>query len=461
MVSALRQLGLAHAAVATGPKSLLVAINAAEAVGGQSETFEAAIRVEGLAEGEAAYLTLAAVDVGILNLTGFEAPDPTGHYFGQRRLGIEMRDISGRLINGFNGALGEVRSGGDLSAGLSRLSPPPREALMAFFRGPVQVGTDGRAVIKVAKPNFNGTIKLMAVAWSATLAAGPLARLDLPGLLQQLDRYPYGCTEQVTSGALLLLYLGQVAAQAGLGAPEEIDAKVNEAIARVLNRQTSNGAFGLWRAQTGAFWLDAYVADFLSRARAQGYAVPNRAFALALDNLRNRVNYAPDFDRGGEDIAYALLVLAREGSAAVGDLRYYAETKAEAFRRSTAVAQLAAAPAFYGDQLCADALFRRAAQRLTATSQDRGWRENFGTPRWDAAAVLKLSAEVGSSALDPAPLLASIQRSARLSTQEATQMALAAHALAAPEASPVVAVDGTPRPEALIKRLRDTDAGGR
>ncbi len=43
---------------------------------------------------------------------------------------------------------------------------------------------------------------------SATLAAGPIARLDAPGLLEALDRYPYGCTEQVTSRALPLVVSG-------------------------------------------------------------------------------------------------------------------------------------------------------------------------------------------------------------------------------------------------------------
>ncbi len=46
----------------------------------------------------------------------------------------------------------------------------------------------------------------------------------------------------------------------------------------------------------GDFWLDAYVTDFLVRASAQGYEVPDPAFRSALDNLRNQVNYAPDFD---------------------------------------------------------------------------------------------------------------------------------------------------------------------
>ena len=43
------------------------------------------------------------------------------------------------------------------------------------------------------------------------MAIGPIARLNAPGLLAALDRYPYGCTEQITSKALPLLYFDEVA----------------------------------------------------------------------------------------------------------------------------------------------------------------------------------------------------------------------------------------------------------
>src|SRR5262249_3609105 len=46
-----------------------------------------------------------------------------------------------------------------------------------------------------------------------TLSVGPAAALDVPGLLTQLDRYPYGCAEQTTSRALPLLYANQLAVQ--------------------------------------------------------------------------------------------------------------------------------------------------------------------------------------------------------------------------------------------------------
>ncbi|MCB2123077.1 MAG: alpha-2-macroglobulin family protein, partial [Rhodobacteraceae bacterium] len=108
---------------------------------------------------------IAAVDVGILNLTGFKAPDPESHYFSQKRLGMAIRDVYGRLIDGQNGAMGQVRSGGD--AGTARLqAPPPTEELVAYFSGPLTVGADGYARTEFTLPSFNGTVRLMAVAWS-------------------------------------------------------------------------------------------------------------------------------------------------------------------------------------------------------------------------------------------------------------------------------------------------------
>ncbi len=67
----------------------------------------------GAGANEDAYVTVAAVDVGILNLTHYKAPDPEGWYFGQRRLGLEIRDLYGRLIDGSLGATGKLRTGGD------------------------------------------------------------------------------------------------------------------------------------------------------------------------------------------------------------------------------------------------------------------------------------------------------------------------------------------------------------
>lgn len=601
-----RALGIAYAPVEPLGKRLSVSIDAPE-VAQPRQTQTVGLTVDGAAPGQEVWLTLAAVDVGILNLTAFQSPDPTGHYFGQRRLGVELRDVYGRLIDGMNGAMGTVRSGGDAQRGMQMQSPPPTQELMARFSGPVQVGPDGRAEVDIALPAFNGSVRLMAIAWSgkavgqaeqdmlvrdpvvvtasvprflapgdssqmrldvvhadgsagemglrlfqsggqltlgaapgrftltrggkasfvvpvtagpvgdpqimvelttpdgvvlqqaltlpirandpeiavtrrfslgagnalwfsrdvfaglragtgkAVLSAGPLAKFDAPGLLSTLDRYPYGCTEQVTSKALPLLYLSSVAQAAGIGNGPDVRARIDQAIARVLTRQASNGAFGLWRAQSGEFWLDAYVSDFLSRARAEGFTVPDLAFRLAMDNLRNRINYAPDFDKGGQDIAYALMVLAREGAASMGDLRYYADVKADDFATPLAVAQIGAALASYGDQTRADAMFARAGRMLNARGETTpAWRVDFGTHLRDNAGVLALAAEAGSQAVNLDNLSDRITRENRhLSTQEAAWSLMAAQALIkSPEVSGLL-VDDQALPGPFVLLLED------
>ena len=284
----------------------------------------------------------------------------------------------------------------------------------------------------------------------AIVSAGPLARLDAPALLATLNRYPYGCTEQVTSKAMPLLYLSSVAEAMGLGQRATIQLRVNQAITRILTRQSSNGAFGLWYPSSGDFWLDAYVSDFLSRAKAEGYDVPDIAFRTAMDNLRNRINYAPDFDAttngGGEDVAYALMVLAREGAAAMGDLRYYADVKGADFATPLAAAQLGAALASYGDQTRADAMFAIAARKLAEKdrrAEQQVWRADYGTNLRDAAGLLSLAVEAGSTAVDTVTLASRIGAvDGPMSTQESAWTLLAAKALVDDPSVAGLSVDG-------------------
>ncbi len=154
---------------------------------------------------------------------------------------------------------------------------------------------------------------------SATLTVGHVAGIDLPGLVAALDKYPYGCTEQITSRALPLVYLDDVVLAAGLTGEKPVKERVQKAVGDVLVNQGSNGSFGLWSPGSEDLWLDAYVTDFLTRAKEKGYDVPAVAFDLAVTNLKNRVAYSTDFTTGGEDVAYALYVLARNGRASIGD----------------------------------------------------------------------------------------------------------------------------------------------
>ena len=134
---------------------------------------------------------------------------------------------------------------------------------------------------------------------SVALSVGPSTALDAAALLKALDRYPFGCSEQITSRAMPLLYVNELAASTQLALDTDADQRIRDAIDRLLARQGSNGSFGLWSVGGDDAWLDAYVTDFLTRARERGFAVPDVAFRLALDRLRNFVATAPEPSKDG------------------------------------------------------------------------------------------------------------------------------------------------------------------
>src|SRR5665213_2016658 len=55
-------------------------------------TMKLPVRIGGLSPGEDAKIVVAAVDVGILNLTNYKPPAPDDYYLGQRRMSSEIRD---------------------------------------------------------------------------------------------------------------------------------------------------------------------------------------------------------------------------------------------------------------------------------------------------------------------------------------------------------------------------------
>jgi uncharacterized protein YfaS (alpha-2-macroglobulin family) len=132
------------------------------------------VQVKGLSGGEEAWVTLAAVDEGILQLTEFKSPDPVSYYFGKRRLGVEMRDDYGRLIKAEKGAVGAMREGGDMFGGRSLAVVPTKT--VALFSGLVKVDAGGMVNVPLDVPDFNGELRLMAVAFSAN----KLGRADRP-----------------------------------------------------------------------------------------------------------------------------------------------------------------------------------------------------------------------------------------------------------------------------------------
>ena len=568
------------------------------------------LKVGGLNPGEEARIVVAAVDVGILNLTGYKPPAPDDYYLGQRRLTAEIRDLYGQLIDGMQGTRGQIRTGGDGGAELQ--GSPPTQKPLALYSGVVTVKPDGTAEVAFDIPDFAGTARVMAVAWSkdkvgrtsgdvtirdpvvltATLprfllngdrgtmhldldnvagepgdyrlevrsdgvnvtgsaapqtlrlaakqrsavtvplsapAAGstavivrvsgpggfalersyalavrpssqvlarrtvkPLAKgesltlsndlfgdlvpgtasvalsvgvstaLDAAALLAALDRYPFGCSEQIASRALPLLYVNDLASAAHLALDTAVDQRIRNSIERLLARQGSNGSFGLWSAGGDDMWLDAYVTDFLTRARERGYAVPDVGFKLALDRLRNFVGNADDTAKdGGRNLAYALYVLARNGAAPIGDLRYFADTKLDAIATPIAKAQIAAALGMLGDRARADRVYAAALASIAPRPVLDYGRSDYGSALRDAAALVTLASESGAPRATITGAVERVEAARNLtpytSTQENAWMVLAARALAKDAQAVALDVGGEKTKGALNRNFGPRD----
>lgn len=552
-----RAMGIAYVPFDMSARTLKVSFDANEVVRPR-QTYDAALTISGERAGQEAHLTLAAVDEGVLRLTKFKTPDPADWYYGKKRLGVDVYDDYGRMLDPNLGA--PAKFGGDQLGGEGLTVVPTKT--VALFSGVVTVGRGGKVSVPIQIPDFNGELRLMAVAWSAdkvggggasltvrdpvpaelafprflspgdtasttlsldnvegaagdyvvsvsgegpvevsqtqtfTLAKGerttaefpinaeaagigavnlsvkgpggfevsrsypiqvrpafypvtevrvaqqkpgetfklsssvlagfipgtgeasvsysPIAGVDPGPLVDALWRYPYGCTEQTVSTAMPLVLSKAVRSLAGRKEDFEARARVQEAINKVLDRQSSDGAFGLWQVGDGAAtpWLGAYVTDFLYRAKEAGYAVPQYALDKAYEALSEvarvdrwaSVSYDMSVYEGPwttdstklmrrRSAAYADYVLARAGRADLSDLRYFHDTFLDATPSPLARAQLAVALGRMGDTARYEHAMK-AAEAALGYDNTGNW---YQTPLRDAAGMLALAAEAGDA----------------------------------------------------------------
>ncbi len=655
-----RAIGLRWVALDTASRTLKMAVDLPEVVR-PNQVLDVPIKVtsgDGRALGGAAgpaYVTLAAVDEGILQLTQFDSPDPGQYYYAKRILGLDIRDDYSRLIDTVDGPTGILREGGD-SSGLAAGLPKVSITVVSLFQGPVAVDAEGKATIRLTLPEFNGQLRLMAVAFDRTrlgalstklimrepvvadttlprflapgdvsqmtvslhnvegpagryrlsvtgdgpvqfmgapepgsvatavatsiagvtavappslvakteavvdLAAGARQELvtaitaqasgvggvvvdvtgpldgpsvvtshqkigltvrpsravetaftvrqlapggnvsvdasmlssfvpgtaglsltlssgppfDVVGLLAALDRYPYGCLEQLVSRALPLLSVNEVAHGLGQTEMSEQDrrGRVNQAIAQVMDKQRYDGAFGLWSAGgRSEEWLTAYALEFLTRARALNYSVPEAGYVLGLTWLRHYVadqKYLTDT----VNQAYAFYTLSLAGVATPGPMRYFFDTAMKNLPTPLAKAQIGAALARLGDRDRANAAFDAAMSELVREY----WGADYGSTVRDAAALVTLLSEADQltharllALLDRLPVTATAIR--ETNTQEQARLLLAANSLMqggvplaltrnglpVPKGDPVRLVPG---PDELAKGITVHNAGG-
>ncbi|MCY4745912.1 alpha-2-macroglobulin [Pelomonas sp. UHG3] len=207
-VTPARALGLVHLPLYREDRKLKVALEAPTKTQ-PSTTLPVKVKVPQLA-GKSAVVTLSAVDLGILSITHFKTPDPADFFFGKHRYGADLLDLYGRLIEKMDGNTAQQRFGGD--AGKRDTQSLPRKLLLVdVFSGPVVLDAKGEASVPVKLPDFNGTLRLMAVVSSAdsygstqadTVVAAPLvAELNMPRFIAPGDKATLAVDVTNLSGA--------------------------------------------------------------------------------------------------------------------------------------------------------------------------------------------------------------------------------------------------------------------
>ena len=158
-----RAVGLTHIGLDRSPQTLNVEFDIPDRVSPR-ETLDIPIELSGDAPLKTAWVSLAAVDEGILALTDFDSPDAPGAFFAKKAFALDIHDDYSRLLNPYQ-ADGPTRSGGD-SIGGAGLSVVPTKTV-ALYEGPVSV-KNGKATITLDLPDFNGELRIMATAWTKT-----------------------------------------------------------------------------------------------------------------------------------------------------------------------------------------------------------------------------------------------------------------------------------------------------
>ena len=556
-----RAVGLLHLPLQRQERELAVSLQAPERMRpGQPLTVK--VKAQGMGGQSLAgpvQLLLSAVDVGILNITDFSAPDPFAGFFTRKGYRVDQFDVYGQLIEGGQGRLARMLFGGDADLAKGGQRPTTSVNIVALQSTAVTLDAQGEADITLDIPDFNGRLRLTAQAWTDNqfgmaeqpievvaplvaelsaprfLAGGDQSQvaLDLHNLTEQaqtvtvqlhssgllsiaeasrqiqvelaaqqrkiidvpvtalagfgqgelhlqvqgmqlpdedlaaltrqwtigvrpaypaqrrsyqaainankawqlpsealsgyqasgleamlsvssrpplniaehlhaLDAYPYGCSEQTTSGLMAALYISDAqldGVRLSTDTPEQRRQQIEFGIERLVAMQRYNGSFAMWSAEgTEEYWATVYVTDFLLRAREQGFAVP----AAALKSAQERVlrylqegylidsdySQAPESTRFAVQ-AYAGFVLARDKRAPLGALRSLFERRQHA-RSGLPLVHLALALQWMGDKPKADQALHAG---LNVQRSDELYMADFGSELRDQAQILALLQE--------------------------------------------------------------------
>lgn len=284
------------------------------------------------------------------------------------------------------------------------------------------------------------TKALIPTSLEALLSVNNRVNLNLSKHMSYLLHYPYGCLEQSTSAAYPWLFANQETLDAvGIANNQALskrNASITEGLQRIQAKSLTSGGYGLWgNTSPEEHWLTAYVADFLTDARALGVAVENHSYKRTMQRLHDYLtgrnsSYGNRWSQAKEhyDVAYrayAGYVLSRHKKARLSSLRSLAKNKIKQAKSPLPLVHLGLALHNQGDRSAGLTIIQQA-KRLSRSS---GYLGDYGSPIRDKAMIIRLLLEHNIEtkfAAELAQQLVGLIKARRyLSTQERNALFLA------------------------------------
>ncbi len=220
-----------------------------------------------------------------------------------RETSVRFRCRANEMLGGAELRFDATGGGEEVSRTIGMSVRPASHHLTNVVTGWFRTKSTEEKVKRSLYPQFRHT--------EATASVTPLGMAR--GLEAYVREYPYGCSEQITSRAMVKL-VAATDVDFGLS-PEEAADAVRVAINGLAGRQRSDGGFGYWysdRPQSLEFH-SLYALHFLTEAKWLGHAVPehmmNLSIRYAVDSAKAKVNNLGD----AQMQAYAIYLLARNG----------------------------------------------------------------------------------------------------------------------------------------------------
>ena len=142
----------------------------------------------------------------------------------------------------------------------------------------------------------------------------PSVGINLKQAVSALNRYPYGCIEQTSSGLRGVIAFAQIN-----GAYPDTRTKINAGINRIINKQRNSGAFGYWGKYSSVYErFQPYALETLQLAMP--YADDQEHVLKAISKSLEYI-YRSNF-REIENRIYAYGLLAKSGYEVTSRIRY-------------------------------------------------------------------------------------------------------------------------------------------